>query len=101
MIPRILSGVAELGSANPLQPLRQKAPWLEPGDECRSHLPVSCTEVRIVMQHLGNSIMFGRSVAKRSHGQKHDRLLDVMLHGRRTVQLAGTSAPCRYLRTTD
>src|SRR5258708_24818913 len=55
-------------SATRLQPLRQKAPWLEPGDEWRAHLPVSCLEVRRVRQHRANCILFGRSVVKRSHG---------------------------------
>src|SRR5260370_9115517 len=63
----LLSGVQlylpMLGSLNPfqlqpilsvvtiLQPLRQKAPWLEPGEECRSPVPVSSLELRIVRHH--------------------------------------------------
>src|SRR5260370_25920214 len=83
----------------PLQPLRQKAPWLEPGDEWRSHVPVSCIEVRIVRQHRANCILFGRSVVKRSHGEKHDRRVDVLLPGRRDVPLAGALAPDKHLLT--
>src|SRR5258708_16968875 len=86
-------------SRSSLQPLRQKAPWLEPGDEWRSHVPVSCLEVRIVRQHLANCILFGRSVVKRSHGEKHDRRLDVLLPGRRDVPLAGALAPDKHLLT--
>src|SRR5258708_6011333 len=80
-----------------LQPLRQKAPWLEPGDEWRSHLPVSCLEVRMVLQHLATCILFGRSVVNRSHEEKHDRRVDVLLPGRRDVPLAGALAPDKHL----
>src|SRR5260221_7724083 len=45
-----------------LQPLRQKAPWLEPGDEWRSHVPASCLEWRRGRQHLANCILVARSV---------------------------------------
>src|SRR5258708_35858897 len=92
--PRAYQSTGEL-----LQPLRQKAPWLEPGDEWRSHVPVSCLEVRIVRQHRANCIMLGRSVVKRSHGEKHDRRVDVLLPGRRDVPLAGALAPDKHLLT--
>jgi len=82
-----------------LQPLRQKAPWLAPGDDWRFHLPVSCTGVRRGLPHLANCILLGRSVGKRSHGEQPDRLVDGMLPGRREAKRAGASAPSNHLLT--
>jgi hypothetical protein len=61
-------------------------------------LPVSLPSARIVLKHLANLIVFGRSVVKRSHGQKHERILDLVLYQKRDVQLAGAVSPHKHFR---
>jgi len=52
----------------------------------------------MVLKHLANVIVFGRSVVKRSHGQKHERILDLVLYQKRDVQLAGAVSPHKHFR---
>jgi len=56
-------------------------------------LPIMRTEARIPLEHRANSILFGRCVVKRSHGETHDRTVDTCGYSRREAQLVGASPP--------
>jgi len=64
-------------------------------------LPVMRTEARIPLEHRANSILFGRRVVKRSHGETHDRTVDTCGCSRREAQLAGASPPHKHLLTAQ
>jgi hypothetical protein len=61
-------------------------------------LPVSLPSARIVLKHLANLIVFGRSVVKRSHGQKHERILDLVLTKSEAYNSLGL---CPHTNTSD